>query len=473
MKKNLLLYAFLSILTSFAVYLTINLKDVGYFLLENNQRITTYYHDKIYLSYIASAALVIVGYFGMSKFVSHQKETHKFYLSTKWGTVIYSLIIISLVISSITLAYSPDTPLTNLVKKYVFNIQSSTTNHLELRLAMQNLPTLLQFLFEFERRILMPFLLIEVFCETQRNRLPMLFKLLLIFVASFNVLLTVDRAIGATYLFTVIASLLYKKGTSFFRNKKFWALLLLLLANVVILKHFQYGEFWSHEKMRNLDWHVVHLGEKNIKSPIDRRIPSSGDEFRINSLPTEKGNVISNGICSSYATIRASSSEKNNTSSSTKISNKPVFRYYCFAVSSLMERIFLSPLQMLSYSFHEFNDKNFLNFQYIRILSYVGLTKFVKPTQLDDKKYNKSFPLGYIGDLWRNGGWSYIIIYSFCLGIIMSVIDRWGCCNSFISPKILGLVGTISLFYSNAFSATSICLIAASFLLSIICISAK
>jgi len=467
MQKNLLLYAFLSILTSFAVYLAINLKDVGYFSLENNQRITTYYHDKIYLSYIASAALVIVGYFGLSKFVSHQKETHKFYLSTKWGTVIYSLIIISLVISIITLAFSPDTPLTNLVKKYVFNIHSSTTNHLELRLAMQNLPTFLQFLFEFERRILMPFLLIEVFCETQRNRLPILLKLLLIFVASFNVLFTVDRAIGATYLFTILASKIYTKGASFFKNKAFWILLFLFLSNVVILKHFQYGEFWSHEKMRNIDWQVVHIGKKDIKSPIDRGILRFENKVKTQESPIEKTHI------RSHAAISDSSSAENHTPSLGAISDKPVFRYYCFAVSSLMERIFLSPLQMLSYSFHEFNEQNFLKFQYIRILGYFGLTNFVKPTELDDRKYNKSFPLGYLGDLWRNGGWSFIMIYSFCLGIILSVIDRWGCCSSFMSPKILGLVGIISLFYSNAFSATSISLIAASFLLSITCVKAK
>jgi len=473
MKNNLLLYGFLAIITSFAVYLALNPNDAGYFSLENNQRITTYYHNKIYLSYIVSAASFIIGYLGVSLLFRHRKETNKIYLSQRWGVVIRALIIISLVTSIVTLGYSPETPLSNLIKKAIFNNASSRTNHLELRLAMENLPTMLQILFEFERRIIIPFLLIEVFCQPLRNPIPTSLKVFLLLVASFNVFLSMDRAIGATYLFTIIASLLYSKGASFFKHKKFWILSLLLLSNVVILKHFQYGEFWSQEKMENLDWKVVHFGGKDVKTPIDRRALGSVKKCLTSSAPIKKVNVISNETSSSVSQQCGNSSEKIYPRSLVAIIYESAFRYYRFSTSSLTERIFLSPLQMLSYSFHEFNEKNFLHFKYIRVLSFVGLTKYVKPSQVDDQKYNKSFPLGFLGDLWRNGGWSCIIIYSFCLGIILLVIDRGGCNMSFISPRIIGLVGTISLFYSNAFSGTSICLLAASFLLSIPFISVK
>lgn len=473
MKKNLLIIGFLTIVTSFVVYLALNPKDTGCFSLVNDQRITAYYHDKIYLAYILSATSLIIGYMGMSLFIRHRKETNEICLSRKWGVFIRSLIIISLVTSIVTFAYSPETPLTALVKNTIFNDHSSTTNHLELRLAMQNLPTILQFLFEFERRIIIPFLLIEVFCQPLRNALPTLLKILLLLVTSFNVFFTIDRVIGATYLFTIIASLFYIEGTSFFKHKKFWIFSFLLLSNVVILKHFQYGEFWTHDKMANLDWKVVHFGSRGIKTPIDRRTLTSEKDSRTGSVPLEKVNVISSGIFSSVEKQSNNGSEKSLSPVFTTQLLKSVLRYYRFATSSLTERVFLSPLQMLSYSFHEFNQGNFLNFKYIRVLSFVGLTNYVKPSQVDDQKYNKSFPLGYLGDLWRNGGWISIIIYSFCLGIILLVIDRGEWNNSFISPKIIGLVGTISLFYSNAFSGTSICLLAASFLLSIPFISVK
>jgi hypothetical protein len=253
-------------------------------------------------------------------------------------------------------------------------------------------------------------------------------------------------------------------------EKKFYFLLSLLFTCVVVLKHFQYGEFWSHEKMKNLHWTNNYTETGNIKIPALNNYLVASEKIETKNNPLLPENFENN----SHSETRSSKTfKKEKLKISFLSANDSLVNYFHFAYSSLEERVFLSPLQMLSYSFHEFNEKTFLHFKYVRILSFVGLSNYVKPSENSGEKYNKSFPLGYLGDLWRNGGWYCIFGYSFMLGIILVIIDRCTCSEIFIASKILALAGIISLFYSNALSASSLSLLIPGFLLSLPNISTK
>lgn len=80
------------------------------------------------------------------------------------------------------------------------------------------------------------------------------------------------------------------------------------------------------------------------------------------------------------------------------------------------------PAYMASLTFQEFNsDTYFLNGQYVRLLSVLRgreiVEAFARP-QLDIG------PVSFIGDLWRQWGWSGVIIGGIIIGFIFQIVDR-------------------------------------------------
>ncbi len=80
----------------------------------------------------------------------------------------------------------------------------------------------------------------------------------------------------------------------------------------------------------------------------------------------------------------------------------------------------------------------------------------MNPLEKGTQKYHDAFPVTFVGDLWRNGGFRYFPVYAVLLGAVLFFLDRRTLATSTpVSLRVLALFGVLYLFYGNAFNPTS------------------
>jgi hypothetical protein len=123
---------------------------------------------------------------------------------------------------------------------------------------------------------------------------------------------------------------------------------------------------------------------------------------------------------------------------------------------------------MINYAMESYNDTNFLHWNSTRFLSLFGISKNISSLEIGYKKYNDSFPVTFIGDLWRNGGYKYVYAYGTMLGLSYALVDYFlFTLASALSLRIISLLGSTILFYGNALSSSMITMVFGSLFLSI------
>ena len=122
------------------------------------------------------------------------------------------------------------------------------------------------------------------------------------------------------------------------------------------------------------------------------------------------------------------------------------------------ERIFGSPFTMAIRAFELFNDKTmFLNGEYIRLFSVLPGRVYVESIDGIGPQYAAA-PVTFIGDLWRNWGWSGIIAGTFFFGYVFQAIHASLFNKATIARAtiyVLLLLGSLQLLHGNAFGIVS------------------
>jgi hypothetical protein len=318
--------------------------------------------------------------------------------------------------------------LIEIIKSLFINNYFSPKTHMEIRLATSFLPVWLQAVFEFARRFAIPYCLIEIFFCNRIYYHRRLVILLVVGMALFFALITVDRFIAVLYFSAPILAIILRDKKSAFKNIYLYLNIVGIIFSVVLLKHIQYGEIWSNEHMNNINWNKVYYnGETKIIAKSSHIISSQ------ESHPTKQGG-----------------------------------EYVLHSIVSIVGRVFISPIQMINYAMESYNDTNFLHWNSTRFLSLFGISKNISSLEIGYKKYNDSFPVTFIGDLWRNGGYKYVYAYGIMLGLSYALVDYFlFTLASALSLRIISLLGSTILFYGNALSSSMITMVFGSLFLSI------
>ncbi len=345
--------------------------------------------------------------------------------------------------------------LIEIIKSLFINNYFSPKTHMEIRLATSFLPVWLQAVFEFARRFAIPYCLIEIFFCNRIYYHRRLVILLVVGMALFFALITVDRFIAVLYFSAPILATILRDKKSAFKNIYLYLNIVGIIFSVVLLKHIQYGEIWSNEHMNNIKWNKVYYnGETKIIAKSSHIISSQ------ESNPTKPSQE-------SHPTKPSQESHPTKPSQESHLT-KQGGEYVLHSIVSIVGRVFISPIQMINYAMESYNDTNFLHWNSTRFLSLFGISKNISSLEIGYKKYNDSFPVTFIGDLWRNGGYKYVYAYGIMLGLSYALVDYFlFTLASALSLRIISLLGSTILFYGNALSSSMITMVFGSLFLSI------
>lgn len=343
--------------------------------------------------------------------------------------VIWSLSVAACLIAvSIYLSTGQTSPVFEAFRRLIDAGYVPDQSGLELRLSTASMPRWAQVIFEGARRMAFP--LAAVLIVTGAVRFSWARAALLVVLGAFFVLSSGDRSVPMMYVFVIFGARVLLVGKSALFSK--WALVAVIVGagGFVGLKAVQYGELSGFNSTGNLEIAQVFGGLD--PELLDQALTGKQPSARAQALAVKDEDIT------------------------------PFHRAF-YAFRSLYERLALSPVTMALYAFNEYDDTNFQHWRSTRILSLIGIGRYVDPLDAPTSAtHHDAFPATYIGDLWRQGGHLYIPIYSALLGMLLMALDRVFFLRGFTVWQPFILLAVSLLFYGNAVNATFFLLVAGS-----------
>ena len=335
---------------------------------------------------------------------------------------------------AVLLIFAPTTASQELLKRFFITGYTSGFSDSEVRLSTSFMPVWAQIVFEVARRFAAPYCLLTFFFTPVIAQNRKRVGTALLFLLAVFVLSTLDRAIPVFYFAMAITGLFLIYGLVALKNKYVYLNALAIIAVVVLFKNIQYGEIRGLQFSPNSD--IV----RSLTQESEQDKPAADQE---QAAPRSKPALVA-----------------------TKPAGPGSFDYICYVTSSMIERILLSPMAMTLYAVRSYDESNFQHWSTTRLLSFIGLARFIDPFEKGTQKYHDAFPVTFIGDLWRNGGFQYIPYYAVFLALVLFLVDRRiMTASGMLQLQVLSLFGVLYLFYGNAFNATSWLMISGSLIL--------
>lgn len=324
------------------------------------------------------------------------------------------------------IALAETSPFVELIKSLVDPNYVPSHSDMEIRLPTSMMPRWAEAAFELARRFAYPVGgVIVVLGLVPRTPLRVS---LVVAVGLVLVLATLDRAVPVMYCVLFYGARFMAIRQNPLKDRWLYATAILGIVAIVGLKPIQYGHFTGFDVARNTEVSGAFL---NQTEDAPSALPASPLAPPPVPLPAPSPTTGSGaGQLAAYAGL------------------------------SVIERLVLSPVAMAVYAFDTYNQTNFQHWSSTRVLSIVGIGRYVDPLETPTAtKHHDAFPVTFIGDLWRQGGYLYVPLYAVLLGLLMQWMDRTIFANGALVWRPFALVGLIYLFYGNAFNATSLVLI--------------
>ncbi len=320
-------------------------------------------------------------------------------------------------------AFVPTTASVELFRLMFTDGYSTQWTDAEIRLSTSFMPIWAQTLFEAARRLAAPYCLIEFFFGPAIVHRRRQIGFALLFIVSLFVFSTLDRAVPVFYFAMIMAGILLTYGLSALKNKYLYLNLIGIVFVIVTFKNIQYGEFHELRFTRNFE-----IAGRLESKPVTAGKPAATAQ--------ESAIVVEPDKPAASAPSQPS--------------------YIGYAVSSLIDRILLSPVAMTLYAVESYGPGEYKHWSATRIFSLLGYGRFVGSLETGKKKYHDAFPVTFIGDLWRNGGHLYVPFYAALIALTLFLLDRFVFASQApLSLQVISLFGVLFLFYGNAFNATS------------------